>query len=114
MPETFMKQVLCPMCPDADGEGATEGKVEMRFNQHRGPYDSWYDETKKRTITKAMAHSRCVREFWICPKCMTVSWFDFLIDLKMDDLPPEIREWMKTRWHVEGAVGGGPGQIIRP
>lgn len=98
MPKTFMRQVLCPTCPGEDGQK----KVEMRFSYHRGPYDTWYDEQKKRTITKASAGSRCVREFWYCEKCNTVSWYDFLIDLPMSELPPVIRKWMMEKWHVLG------------
>lgn len=96
--QTFMREVLCPLCPE-DGVGP---KVPMRFQQQRGPYDKWFDDKLKKTITQAMVGSRCIREFWICTKCNTVVWWDFLIDKPMNELPPEIREWMKEKFHVGG------------
>lgn len=101
MPEPFMKEVRCPVwepvavgtvMPDcASPDGA------MEFAQHRGPYDTWYVESVKKTVTAAQMKSRCVREFWFCKFCNSTRWFDVLIDLKIGDLPPEEREAWRRR-----------------
>lgn len=100
MPETFMKAVQCPMWepggPPLGEEGCTSPSGDMQFQFHRGPYAAWWDDKHKRTIHAAEVGSRCVREFWICSACMSIRWFNVLIDLKMGDLPPEERDaWRK-------------------
>jgi hypothetical protein len=91
-----MANVKCDFCPE-DGDGPP---VDMVFREHRGPYQAWFDQTAKRTVRANEVGSRCVREFWCCPKCVTVRWFDILVDLKMGDLPPEERDAWKKRLHL--------------
>lgn len=93
MPDTFMRQVLCPTCPDENGP-----RVQMRFAAHKGPYDRWFDDRQKRTITKAEVGSRCVREFWYCEKCSTTVWFDFLVDKRREDVPQDVWESMRRKY----------------
>lgn len=105
MPETFMKAVMCPYCP----EGSEIRSVPMVFMEHRGPYKAWWDESMKVTVTAEQLGSRCVREFWLCKECETMRWFDVLIDKKMGDLPPELREAWRTKLSV---LHGGDHPVV--
>jgi hypothetical protein len=76
MPQTsgrFMKKVFCPI----------DGK-RMTYKQTRGPYYEWYDTKLKRKVTAKEVGSPIVREFFICPKCFTIRFFDVRIDDKVE------------------------------
>lgn len=92
MVEPFMKQVLCE---EEDGP-----PVAMTFNRQEGPLDRWFDQKQNRTVYAHEVGSRILREYWICEKCLSIRWFDVLIDKKSGDLPPEERDAWKKRLHL--------------
>lgn len=80
MAKRAMRKVFCSIC---------EEQTRMKYVKTMGPYDKWFDQTLGAVVTSQMAGSRIAREFWVCPKCHTVRWFDMRIDDKRPQSPED-------------------------